>query len=196
MKPVECIREGGPLSRIEIGIDFGEGKEGSDRDSTVLVITERIGTMKRKVLFIKVWSKKDRPPDKCGPEILEIIAKWNPHLSKADSKPEEYNDWFKIHAKGKVKLVDMAIHKENMMGQLQRMIRGHGLIIPTEFTYLMIALQQYRLRRGEEYYKGKGAKTAGSDLVEALALSCYESESLTANSGRMVVFPRERNNRY
>ena len=175
---VESIREGGVLSRIEIGIDTG--------NPTVLTVTERIGTTRRKLLFVKVWTRKYCTPDICGPQILEIIRNWKPYIVKMDSKPQEYVDWFRVHG-NKVKPIDFSIHKEQMMGQLQKMIREHRLLIPTDFIYLKMPLEKYRLIRGED---NKERKTTGSDYVESLALSIYESESLQPTTGSIVVFPR------
>ena len=186
---VQAIRESGVNGRIDIGIDFGL------EDATVLIVTERIGNTRRKILFRKVWDKKDRPVDICGPEILEIIRNWNPYMTKGDSKPEEYINWFKNHG-NKIIPVDFSIHKENMMGQLERMVREHRLIIPIEFMDIVVALREYKLRIGEKYYKGKGRKTKGSDLVEALALSCYESDSLKSPTPNIVQFPRDYKRKY
>lgn len=156
----ESIREGGANSRIEIGIDFGDS-------NTVLVVTERIGTTVRKILQIKEW--KGKYVEMVGPEILEAIAKYKPFVSKGDSKPQHYKDWFLKHARFKVKFIDFALgHKEQMFGQLQRMIREHRLIIPSGFPNLVVALKQYRME------KGKDAKSPKADIVDALALSIYE----------------------
>jgi hypothetical protein len=170
----EDIREGGANSRVEIGIDFG--------GDTVLVVTERIGTTIRKILFVKEW--KGKPIEMIGPEILEIIARYKPFVSKGDSKPPEYKQWFDRTARFRVKFIDFALgHKEQMFGQLQRMIREHRLIIPNGNPRLVIALKQYR------YVKGEKAKSSKSDIVDALALSIYEPVvPLTGDIGGRVYF--------
>jgi hypothetical protein len=178
--PVEPIREGGANSRVEVGIDFG--------GVTVLIVTERIGTTVRKILYIKHW--KGKPIEMTGPEMLKIISDYKTYVSKGDSKPPEYKQWFINKAKGKVKFIDMALgHKEQALGQLQRMVREHRLIIPQTLpwaTDLMIALKKYRMVKGED------AKSAGSDFVEALALSIYEpSIPLEGGSYGRVYFPEQ-----
>ena len=178
VKPVDSIREGGTNSRLEIGIDWGY-----DPNPTVLILTERIGTTKRKVLEVKVW--KLVPIEELGPQILEYIRKTNPYLVKADSRPSEYKAWFGKHGKGKIKFIDLGIgHKDQMLGQLQRMIRERRIIIPHEWITLVDGLRKYRK------VKAEGTKTPKSDYVEALALSIYEpSVPLEGGSYGKVHFP-------
>lgn len=170
--PVEAIREGGANSRLEIGIDWGYDAP------TVLIVTERIGTTVRKILFIKEWTGK--PIEMVGPEILKIISQYKPYVVKADSKPPEYKAWFERNAKGKVKFIDSALgHKEQMLGQLQRMVREHRLIIPQGFIDVVVELKKYRRKM-----------IKGDDLVDALALSIYEpSVPLGSDSYGRVYFP-------
>jgi len=172
---VEPIREGGENSRIEIGIDFGS------TSPTILIITERIGTTRRKVLFMKQW--KGHPIEEIGPEILDIISKWKPYITKGDSQPESYIRWFNNHGR-KVKSIDLRVgHKEQMMGQLQKMVREKRIIIPINFVDIPIALKKYK------YVNAKDAKSVGSDIVEALAFSIYEPIGGLGDTPRMVTFP-------
>ena len=176
MVEVESVREGGQNSRVEIGIDFGYNSP------TILIVTERIGTTRRKVLFIKEW--KGKSIEQVGPEILDLISKFKPYITKGDSRPPEYLDWFNIHGK-KVKGINLALgHKEQMLGQLQRMIREKRIIIPVEYSQIGIALKKYK------YVKAKNAKSIGSDIVEALALSIYEPIGGLEESPHCVVFPK------
>jgi len=176
--PVEPIREGGPHSRLEIGIDWGF------EAPTFLIVTERIGTTQRKILFTKKWTGK--PIETIGPEILNIIADFKPYLVKADSKPPEYKQWFENHARHVVIFIDCALgHKEQMLGQLQRMIREHRLIIPQTLPNvvdIIMALRKYRRKM-----------IKGDDPVDALSLSIYEPSSpLEGGSYGRVYFPENK----
>jgi predicted RNase H-like nuclease len=87
------------------------------------------------------------------------------------------------HAKRKVKFIDCALgHKEQMLGQLQRMIREHRLIVPQTLpnvTDVIMELKKYRRKM-----------IKGDDLVDALALSIYEpSVPLESESYGRVYFP-------
>jgi len=150
-----CTREGGALSSIEIGLDFG-----FDPCKTVLVVTEKIFA-KRKLLFIKAWHKK--PIEEIAPEIGQLIEEWNPSLVKADDKPAEYQHKIEPYTKHKIHYLSAPMHKEAIISQMQRRVRMHQLIIPDHFTNIILELRKYH--RG---------KRCGDDIVDALALACYE----------------------
>lgn len=150
-----CTREGGAQSSIEIGLDFG-----FDPCKTVIVVTEKIFS-KRKLLFIKSWHKK--PIEEIAPEIGQLLTEWSPNLVKADDKPAEYQHKIESYTKVKIHYLAAPMHKEAIISQLQRRVRQHQLIIPDHFTNIILELRKYR--RG---------KRTGDDLVDALALACYE----------------------
>ena len=175
---VEAIREGGPVSRLEIGLDFG-----MTESYTVLTLTERIGTTHRKILDIKTWKL---PPQEVAKKIVNYISNVksrfgvNSYLIKADSKPPEYKKALK-KLTNKVYFLDATFHKEHMLGQLQRMIRAHNLIIPSKFVPLIKQLGRYR----------RGMKK-GDDLVDSLAYSIYEpNELLDKQMYGRVFFPED-----
>lgn len=161
---VEPIKEGGPKSIVEVGIDPGF-------NSMVLIVTERIGSIKRKVIFIKEWSKK--PIETVAPEIAALLKDFRENsgpgfVVKMDSKPAEYKGWIErfIQVCGiPIHYIDAALmgHKDQMLGQLERKVREHQLIIPSCFVELIVQMKKYR----------RGMQT-GDDYVDALALSCYE----------------------
>lgn len=153
---VEPIKEGGEKSTTEAGIDFGFDSP------TVFTLTEKIGSTKRKLLYRKIW--KGKTIEEQGPEILELIRQLRPSSVKGDSKPPQYKRWFEQYAMGKIHFIDLALgHKDQMMGQLQRKVREHNLILSTTFPDVIIQMKKYRLGMRE-----------GDDLVDSLALSCYE----------------------
>lgn len=158
---VEPIKEGGPKSIVEVGIDPGF-------NSMVLVVTERIGSIKRKVIYVKEWSGK--PIEIVAPQIGELINSFYRNsgpgfLVKMDSKPADYKGWIERYTKVKVNYIDAALmgNKDQMMGQIQRKVREHQLIVPACFMELILQMKKYR--RGMQ---------VGDDYVDALALSCYE----------------------
>jgi hypothetical protein len=167
---IEPIREGKEQSRIEIGIDFG-----MTESWTVLTVTERIGTTKRKVLYIKYWKL---PPEQVAPEIMKEIEKWKPYLVKADSKPPEYMQALKRYT-NTIEFIDATFHKEQILGQMLAIVRSHNLIIPINFVTLIKQMQNYR----------KGM-TKGDDYVDSLGYSIYEPpEGFKKRSYGCVYFP-------
>jgi len=173
---VDPLREGGEKSRIEVGLDFGLVESW-----TILTVTERIGTTKRKILAIKRWKL---PPKALAVEILKYLVTikkdfgQNAYVIKADSKPPEYKQALKERT-NKIRFLDATFHKEHMLGQLQRMIRAHCLIIPTKFVPLLKQLYKYR----------KGMKK-GDDYVDSLAYSIYEpAAGFTKESHGRIYFP-------
>jgi len=145
------VREGGT---IEIGIDFGEIES-----STVLTVIERVGRIKCKILNIKKWKL---PPELVSDEILVEIRKWNPTIVKADNKPPEYMNILKSKTR-KIVFIDCTFHKELMLGQLQKLIREHNILIPQHEVELIKQLTTYK----------RGMKV-GDDYVDSLALAVYD----------------------
>jgi hypothetical protein len=170
---LECTegREGGEDSYTEVGIDFGFNR-------TIYVLSEKIGTVKRKVLFVKEW--KECSIEDIAPEIGKLIVTHAPKFIKADSKPKHNRGQIEKFCRKRIDYIDAGLevhvtddgdkevwstHKEQMLGQLQRKVREHNLIIPIyPFTEgLITELRKYRRKM-----------TTGDDIVDATALSCYQ----------------------
>jgi hypothetical protein len=188
---VEPIREGGQDSWLEAGIDLGY-------NNTVLVIRERIGTTKKKVLFIKQWQKK--PIEEVAPEIAKLLDSYNPKYTKVDSKAgmgvpvkgqiEKYTRKHIDYIDASIKVADengeWTSHKEQMMGQLLRTIREHQIIIPICFVELITQLRKYRRNM-----------QIGDDIVDALALACYNPiVPLGAGKSGRAYFPISNNHNH
>ncbi|MGB9855837.1 MAG: terminase large subunit domain-containing protein [Caldisericum exile] len=149
----ESVREGG---QIEIGVDFGETES-----KTVLTVVEKIGKIRRKVLYVKSWKL---PPELVAPEIMTEILKWKPSIVKADNRPKEYREALK-KLTDKIVFLDGIFHKDLMLGQLQAHVREHNVLIPQNQVELIKQLTTY-----------KRGKSTGDDYVDSLALACYEFE--------------------
>jgi hypothetical protein len=158
-------RVGGSKSTLECGIDFGF-------NSFTIVIRERIGATKTKVIFFKEWVRV--PREEVFPEIAKILNTYKPEIIKADSKPVEYKGQIEKHTKRRIVYVDAGANdvvdgkeitnKAHMYGQLLRRVREHQLILP--YPYTKPILDQMRVYR-------KNMRD-GDDIVDALALACYE----------------------
>lgn len=178
------VPEGGENSRREVGIDCGEGR-------TVYVLTERIGTVKRKVLYIEIW--ENRKIQDIAPEIAGLINLHNPSLTKIDSKQGNFTPSYKREIKQYTQKLMVAVDaslkdkvlsptgeenlmtiKANMIGQLIKKIREANLIIPMRIKYADLLVKELRI------YNPKKGKN--DDIVDALALSCYEP-TVPFNSG-------------
>jgi hypothetical protein len=144
-----------PNSIIEAGIDWG-----FDPCKTVLTITEKIG-VRRRVIFVKAWHKK--AIETIAPDIAEILTKHKVDVVKADSAPQEYQGFVERYYKPKIHYIVAAMHKDEMLAQLQRKITQHSLEIGEADIQLITQLKKYR----------RGMRT-GDDLVDSLVLSCYE----------------------
>lgn len=160
------ISEGGEK---EAGLDFGYSV-----GKTVITITERIG-YRRKLLFQKSWSKT--PIEECYKEIKNICERYKVTIIKADNKPPEYPK-FLGKKLGSIPIVylDMTFHKAPMLGQLVRRVRQGYLEISTKQVALIIQLKKYRKK-----------KRAGDDLVDSLAMSCYESNFKPISRGKIII---------
>ena len=181
---IDGVPEGGVNSRREAGIDCGEGR-------TTYILTERIGTVKRKVLYIEIW--EDKHIQDIAPEIAGLINLHNPSLTKIDSKQGKFAPSYKREIKKYTQKLMVAVDaslkdkvltstgeenlmtiKANMMGQLIKKIREGNLIIPMRIKYADLLVKELKI-----YNPKKGRN---DDLVDALALSCYEP-SVPFNSG-------------
>lgn len=178
------VPEGGENSRREAGIDCGEKR-------TVYVLTERIGTVKRKVLYIDIW--ENRLIQVIAPEIAALINLHNPSLTKVDSKQGNFAPSYKREIKKYTQKLMISVDaslkdkvlsangtenlmtiKANMIGQVHKKIREANLMIPMRIKYADVLVRELR-----EYNPKKGRD---DDIVDALALSCYEP-STPFNSG-------------
>lgn len=168
----EVLKEGGPNSSLEAGLDFG-----FDPCATVLCITEKIG-VRRKLLFLKVWYKN--PIEVIAPEIGETLNKFDVNVIKADSHPPEYHGHIEKYTNKKINYIFTRGVKEVMIGQLKRKIAQHTLEIPENRKDLILQLRKYRM----------GMRT-GDDLVDSLAFSIYEPDiPLQGGKPQVVVYFR------
>ena len=164
------LKEGGPQSRLEAGIDWGYNP-----CSTALVITEKIG-VRRKILYAKTWHKK--PIEVIAPEICDLLHKFDVDIIKADAMPAEYQGWLEKFTNKKINYIHGKMHKESMTGQLKRKIQQNTLEIPAAQKNLIIELRRYHRD-----------KRTGDDLVDALCFSLYEPETpLFGGKPQVVVY--------
>lgn len=188
---IEPTPEGGERATREVGIDCGFKK-------TVYTLTERIGTVKRKILFIEIW--ENRSIEELAPIIAKLINNQNVDIVKIDSKqgidvPSYYLEIKKYTNKNLVKidssLKDKVINekgeeqlitvKGNMLGQLGRKLREGNMIIPMRMKYadkLVDQLVKYHPRRNRE-----------DDIVDSLLLSVYERKSFDSGKYGKVFGP-------
>jgi hypothetical protein len=155
--------EGGTNSYTEFGVDLG-------REVSVCVVTEKMG-VRRKVLEVKVW--KNIPIEQRVPDIKVLKDKYQPKYIKVDSKPLEEAQYIKSRLGSCVMLVDASKQemmdnkwttvKEIMMGQAQKLVREHKVLIPSMFIEFIEQLKKYH--RG---------MNRGDDIVDAFSLSIYE----------------------
>lgn len=189
MAEEDSSRVGGAKSTLESGIDWGF-------NSSVLVIRERIGATKTKVIFFREWNKV--PKEILAPEIAKILNIYQPLINKADSKPPEYQHKVELHTRRKIHYIDASdidivdgkevTHKAHMLGQLLRRVKEHQLILP--FPYCKPIIDQMRVYRKK--------MRDGDDRVDALALACYEpstpliTEKVTMHFGnRKIIFNKK-----
>jgi len=144
-----------PNSVVEIGIDWG-----FDPCATALVVREKTNT-KSVVLFCKTWKRK--PIEDIAPEIGKIINSFSPCTVKADAKPEHYKGKIEKYTKTRIHYIYAPEHKAMMDEQLVRIVREHRLTVSSSQKDLIIQMR-----------KAKKNKRTGMDLVDALALACYE----------------------
>ena len=163
-------KENLPNSRIEAGVDWGESV-----GETVVTITERIYG-RRKVLFIKRWRKV--AVETQLPEIKELLDQWKPETVRCDSKPAFAVDLAKKLLKN-LTPIDAQYHKTEMLAQLYRKVKTHGLEVPANQVDLIKQLRSYHLH-----------KRAGDDLVDSLCLSIFETS--TESTGHTNIIKRKK----
>ena len=191
IQDIEPFPEGGVNSYREVGIDWGYAKT----SGTTYICTERIGTVKRKILRIENW--KEQPIELLAPVIANLIKADQPKFIKADSRPAFYQKQVEKYCRRTIRYIDPAqtvknfvpesgfigkvpTVKDSMVGQLQRKLREHNLIIPMHMDGSQILIDQLK-----KYRRGKAT---GDDYVDALALSCYEPIEGYEESHCRVVF--------
>lgn len=191
IQDIEPFPEGGVNSYREVGIDWGYAAT----SGTTYICTEKIGTVKRKILRICNW--KEVPIENLAPTIARLIALDQPKYIKADSRPEFYKHKVEKHTRRTIRYIDASATvknfditsgfvgklptiKDSMMGQLQRKLREHNLIIPMHMEGAEILIDQIK-----KYRRGKAT---GDDYVDALAISCYEPVEGYEESHSRIVF--------
>lgn len=148
-------REGGPNSRIEIGLDWG-----FDPCKTVCTVREKIGSRCR-ILVVKWWSKK--PLEDFADELVSIIMAYPDATIKADSKPPEYGEYMRArYPKLKIHYLAGEMYKDQQIEQFGRHIDQGSLEIGEDEVELIKQIIAYR----------KGMRTG--DLVDAALLACFE----------------------
>jgi len=147
------------------------------------------------VLFQKEW--KNRSVEETAPDIAKLLDEHNPILIKVDDKPVEYRGKVEKFTRKKIHYIDASRRetdiagrlmtcKDHMMGQLQRKNREHHLIISQKFVDLIIQMRKYR--RGMD---------RGNDLVDGLALACYEpSEPFQVKPIGRIIFGKTKLRQY
>jgi hypothetical protein len=102
-------------------------------------------------------------------------------MVKADDKPAEYQHKVEPFTKVHIHYLSAPMHKEAIISQMQRRVRQHQLIIPDHFTNIILELRKY-----------KRGKRTGDDLVDALALACYEPATPLSKCSGSVIFGKGR----
>jgi len=176
---------GGMNATREAGIDCGF-------HNTVYYLTERVGSVKRNLLYIGVW--KDQSIELIAPEIGRLLNQHRPNIVKIDSKTGSVADYREVihrYYKGRIDKVDASKQfmnedkttitvKAAMRGQLLRKIREKNLIIPMRLEHTDELVKQ--LLKYNIYHK------EGDDHVDALMLSCYEPpKGATGQNGCAVI---------
>lgn len=177
---------GGMNATREVGIDCGF-------HNTTYVLTERVGSILRNILYIGWW--KDQSIEVIAPEIGKLLTTQRPDITKIDSKTgsiADYRSVLRLYYKGRMDKVDaskeimnedksMITIKAAMRGQLRRKVgESHNLIIPMRMKYadeMVKQMLKYNIHKHE-----------GDDIVDALMLSCYEPPKGSGGiNGRMSI---------
>jgi hypothetical protein len=186
--------EGGATTRLEVGIDHGF-------NYTVYVLTERVNASKRIILFYKVWEKKNF--EEVAPEIGALLNIHKPFCVKVDSKPVQDQHIIEKYTRRTINYIDLSFeekdekgavmrdsggriinHKNYMIGQLRSKVRN---------GYIKIFVPEQR-EVAEQLRKYRPKMSTGDDLVDALALSCYEpAEPLIEKHSMVIGFDRPDN---
>jgi hypothetical protein len=179
VQDIEPFPEGGVNSYKEVGLDFGF----ASTSGTTYILTEKIGTVKRKILKILNW--KEISIEELAPIIAQHILVDKPKYIKADSRPAFNKGKIEKYCRRTIRYIDpsqptvkedklgmfaglkkIPTIKETMLGQLQRKLREHNLILSNNLEGMDILIRQLK-----KYSRGM---SVGDDYVDALALSCYE----------------------
>jgi hypothetical protein len=151
---------------IYCGIDAG-GLGVTDRDQFALVIVERLGKYKFKVLYYKTWGLQTI--GNLERELPDTLKLFNVRQVRMDSLPTVWVDHVKeLAGKEKVFPVTFKAYKEEMMGQISHVIDSQGISIPIEAEELIQELKSFK-KQGHPHY---------DDLVDALMLACYQNDIL------------------
>jgi hypothetical protein len=179
--------EGGATARLEVGIDHGF-------NYTVYVLTERVNASKRIILFYQVWEKKQF--EEVAPEIGTLLNIHKPFIVKMDSKPVQDQHIVEKYTRRSISYVDLSFeekddkgvtmrdaagrvinHKNYMIGQLRSKVRN---------GYLKIFVPSQR-DVAEQLRKYRPKMSTNDDIVDALALSCYEPSTPLVEKHSMVI---------
>ena len=159
----DVLSEGGIR---EAGIDGG-GTGVQNRDKLALVIGERIGKYKFKVLFAKTWGFNEL--SEAPKEIGQLLKLYKVQLVKVDSLPSFWSDLIaEQYDSKKVFPVTFKAYKEEMQGKLSHVIESQGLEIPVAYEDLIQEMKSYK-KQGNPHY---------DDLVDALLLANYQNDIL------------------
>jgi hypothetical protein len=157
------LTEGG---RREAGIDGG-GSGIQGRDRLGLVIIERIGKTRIKVLHTQTWnfdSLANAPT-----EISNILKIFNVEVVKIDSLPVYWTEIIQDHFnKDKVFPVTFKAYKEEMQGKFTHTLESQQIEIPMVADELILQMKKYK-KQGNPHY---------DDLVDGLLLACYWNDAL------------------
>ncbi len=167
--------EGGPNSYIWIGLDWGFSP-----CKSVVTIIEKLYS-RRRVLLQKTWYRK--PIEDYASELVDILSKFPSAIVKADSKPVEYKEYMdRNYPKLKIHYLDGVQHKDQELEQLQRHIVQHSLELSDMDIFKQLCIYKKGMRTG--------------DLVDSLALACYEPNIPLKNKPvGTVIFSNKKNPR-
>ncbi|MGA2523669.1 MAG: hypothetical protein ABSF65_05895 [Candidatus Bathyarchaeia archaeon] len=130
-------------------------------------IVEKRGKFKTKVLLSKTWNL-DTVAD-AATDIGNLMKLYKVQRCKVDSLPVFWADMIKEHFdKTRVFSVSFKYYKEEMQGQLTRIIETQGLQVSIEEEELIQELKGYK-RQGVPHY---------DDRVDSLLLANYSNDEL------------------
>jgi hypothetical protein len=148
------------------GIDAG-GTGREDRDRFALVIVEKMGKYKFKVLYYKTWNFETL--GKVREEVPMLLKLYNVRQVRMDSLPMFWTDIItELYGKDKVFPVTFKAYKEEMMGQLTHVIQSQGLSVSVECEDLIQQMKSFK-KQGRPHY---------DDLVDGLMLATYQNDVL------------------
>ena len=95
--------------------------------------------------------------------LVKILESYDNPLIKTDSQPAEFNNYLKKIYHKRFHTVEAKVHKDLMMAQLQ-----------TRVLMTQLKISDTRVKLFKEMSGYRKGKRAGDNLVDALALACYE----------------------